>query len=115
MKLKRVSIFTQTVIAGAIVLGSLASVSAGQASQHQASHPSVTMMEQHWQSLIQERDPARRQVLVNEHRHMMDQARKAATAGKTRTNGMDEKVDDSSRRDLMNTIDMHSIMLDMMK
>lgn len=115
MKLKQVSIFTQTVIAGAIVLGSLASISAGQASQHQASQPSVTMMEQHWQSLIQERDPARRQVLINEHRRMMDQARKATTTGKARTNGMGEKVDDSSRRDLMNTIDMHSMMLDMMK
>ena len=106
MKMKQVSIFTQTVIAGVIALSGSASVSVAQASQPQASPPSVERMDQHWQSVIQERDPARRQVLVNEHRRMVEQAQKAIATG---------MAHDANHRDLMNTTDMHSIMLDMMK
>jgi uncharacterized protein YmfQ (DUF2313 family) len=106
MKTKRVSVFTQTVIAGVIALSGSASVSVAQASQPQASPPSVERMDQHWQSVIQERDPARRQVLVNEHRRMMAQAQKAMATG---------MAHDANHRDLMHTTDMHSIMLDMMK
>jgi uncharacterized protein YmfQ (DUF2313 family) len=106
MKTKRVSVFTQTAIAGVIALSGSAGVSAAQASQPQANPPSVEKMEQHWQSVIQERDPARRQVLVNEHRRMMAQAQKAMAT---------DRMHDANRRDLMHTTDIHSIMLDMMK
>lgn len=106
MKMKRVSVFTQTVIAGIIALSGAASVSVAQASQPQASPPSVEKMDQHWQNVIQERDPARRQVLINEHRRMMEQAQKAVAT---------DMMHGANRRDLMHTIDMHSIMLDMMK
>jgi uncharacterized protein YmfQ (DUF2313 family) len=106
MKTKRVSVFTQMVIAGVIALSGAASVSVAQASQPQASPPSVERMDRHWQSVIQERDPARRQVLINEHRRMVEQAQKAMATG---------MAHDAHHRDLMNTTDMHSIMLDMMK
>ena len=106
MKTKRVSVFTQMVIAGVIAPSGPASISVAQASQPQASPPSVERMDQHWQSVVQERDPARRQVLVNEHRRMMAQAQKAIATG---------RMHDANRRDLMHTTDMHSIMLDMMK
>ena len=107
MKMKRVSVFTQTVIAGIIALSGAANVSAAQTSQPQTSPPpSVEKMELHWQSVIQERDPVRRQDLVNEHRRMMEQAQKAMATG---------RMHDVNRRDLMHTTDMHSIMLDMMK
>ena len=106
MKMKRVSVFNQIVIAGVIALSGSASVSATQASQPQASPPSVERMGQHWQRVIQERDPARRQVLVNEHRRMVEQAHKAMATG---------MAHDANRRDLMHTTDMLSIMLDMMK
>ena len=106
MKTKRVSVFTQMVIAGVIALNGAANVSAAQASQPQTSPPpSVEKMELHWQSVIQERDPVRRQDLVNEHRRMMAQAQKAIATG---------MVHGVNHRDLMNTTEMHSIMLDMM-
>ena len=108
MKTKRVPVFIQMVIAGVIALGGSASVSVAQASQPQASPPSVEKLDQNWQSVIHERDPARRQVLINEHRRLMEQAQKAMAMAT-------DRVHDANRRDLMHTTEMHSIMLDLMK
>ena len=105
--MKRVSVFSWTFIAGAIALSASASISAGQPIAPRGSQPSLETMEHHWQSVINERDTVRRQVLIKEHRRMMGEAHKAED--KTTT------MQDPVHRDLKNTIEMHSIMLDMMK
>lgn len=117
MKTKRVSLLMQTVMAGAIVLGSSTYVVAGQNSAPRASSPTIESMEQHWQSVIKERDTARRQVLIEEHRRMMNEAQKADKDKTTpaRSSEMSTMMQDSVHRDLRNTREMHSIMLDMMK
>ena len=114
MKKKPVSLLMQTVMAGAIVVGSSTYGVAGQNSAPRASAPTTESIEQHWQSVIKERDAARRQVLIEEHRRMMNEAQKAdkdkATSARSST-----MMQDSVHRDLRNTLEMHSIMLDMMK
>ena len=117
MKTKKVSLWMQTVMAGAIVFGSSTYVVAEQNSAPRASPPTTELMEQHWQSLIKERDTARRQVLIEEHRRMMNEAQKADKDKTTsaRSSEMGTMMQDSVHRDLRNTVEMHSIMLDMMK
>ena len=117
MKTKRVSLWMQTVMAGAIVFGSSTYVVAEQNSAPRASPPTTKLMEQHWQSVIKERDTARRQVLIEEHRRMMNEARKTDKdrTTPTRSSEMSTMMQDSMHRDLRNTVEMHSIMLDMMK
>ena len=107
----------QTVMAGAIVFGSSTYVVAEQNPVPRASPPTTKLMEQHWQSVIKERDTARRQVLIEQHRRMMNEARKTDKdrTTPTRSSEMSTMMQDSVHRDLKNTIEMHSIMLDMMK
>lgn len=107
MKKKRVSLLMQTVMAGAIVFGGSTSVVAAQNSAPRLSSPTTELMEQHWQSVLKEREPARRQILIEEHRRMVGEARKA-DKDKTPPAG-------SNEMSMRNTIEMHSIMLDMMK
>ena len=112
--MKQVSVFTRAMVVGAIALSVSANISAGQAKQPRGSQPSLEAMEHHWQSVINERDTARRQVLIEEHRRMMSEAHKA-DKDKTTPARSSEMMQDSVHRDLKNTIEMHSIMLDMMK
>lgn len=117
MKTKLASLGMQTVMAGAIALGSSTYVVAEQNSVPRASLPATELMEQHWQSVLKERDPARRQVLIEEHRRMINEAQKADRdeTAPARSGEMGTMMRDSAHRDLRNTIEMHSIMLDMMK
>ena len=112
--MKRVSVFSWTFIVGAIALSASASISAGQPIQPRGSQPSLETMEHHWQSVINERDATRRQVLIEEHRRMMGEAHKADKV-KTTPARSSEMMQDSVHRDLKHAIEMHSIMLDMMK
>ena len=107
----------QTVMAGAIILGSSTCVVAEQNLAPRASPPTTELMEHHWQSVIKERDTARRQVLIEEHRRMMNEAQKTDKdrTMPTRSSEMSTMMQDSVHRDLRNTLEMHSIMLDMMK
>lgn len=75
------------------------------------------LMEHHWQSVIKERDTARRQVLIGEHRRMMNEAQKTDKdrTMPTRASEMGTMMQDSVHRDLRNTVEMHSIMLNMIK
>lgn len=69
----------------------------------------VQRMETHWRTLIQEDDPARRKALVADHRQMMAEARTALGAAPSGPMG------GHRRHDLQNTMEIHSMMLDMMK
>ena len=117
MKTKKVSLWMQTVMAGAIILGSSTYVVAGQNSAPRASPPTAELMEHHWQSVIKERDTARRQVLIGEHHRMMNEAQKTdkGRTMPTRASEMGTMMQDSVHRDLRNTVEMHSIKLNMIK
>ncbi len=107
MKTRRVSFLMKAVMAGAIIFGSSTSVVAAQNSASRVSSPTIELMEQHWQSILKEREPARRQILIEEHRRMVEETRKA---DKDKT-----PPARSSEMSMHNTLEMHSIMLDMMK
>lgn len=115
--MKRISVFTRAIAVGAIALSVSANISAGQAKQAPGSQPSLEAMEHHWQSVINERDTARRQVLIQEHRRMMAEAQSTAKnkGAPSQAGKMGTMMQDPMHRDLQNTIEMHSIMLDMMK
>lgn len=115
--MKQGSVFTRAMVVGAIALSVSANISAGQTKQPRGSQPSREALEHHWQSVINERDTARRQVLIQEHRRMMAGAQSVAKNKSTtpRAGEMGTMMQDSTHRDLSNTIEMHSIMLDMMK
>ena len=117
MTTKRVSLWMQAVMAGAIVLGSSTNVVAEQNSAPGVSPPTTELMEQHWQSVIGERDTARQKILIEEHRRMMNEAKKSDKdkTRSARSGGMNTMMQDSVHLDLRNTVEMHSIMLDMMK
>lgn len=117
MKTTRVSLLMQIVMVGVIVFVSSTYVVAEQYSAPRANPPTTELMEQHWQSLIKERDTARRQALIQEHRRMMSEAQKADKdkSPSARSSEMSMTMQDPVHRDLRNTVEMHSIMLDMMK
>ena len=107
MKTRRVSFLMKTVMAGVIVFGGSTSVVTAQNSAPRVSSPTTELVEQHWQSVLKEQQPARRKILIEEHRRMVDDARKA-DKDKTAPAG-------SNEMSMRNTLEMHSIMLDMMK
>lgn len=110
--MKRMSLYTQTALAGIIALSASAS-NAEQASPRQDNRPSVEAIEQHWLSVIREPDPVRRQVLVGEHRRLLEQVKQTNTSGAAQT--PEKKVDGSRHRNITNTIEMHILMIDMME
>ena len=115
--MKQVSVFTRAMVVGAIALSVSANISAGQAKQARGSQPLLEAMEHHWQSVVNERDTARRQALIQEHRRMMAEAQSVAKdkTPSARSGEIDTMMQDSVHRDLRNTVEMHSIMLYMMK
>ena len=68
----------------------------------------VMNMEQHWQQLINEKDQKRRQEMLMEHRHMMGEMDKEVAG---RGMGMGK----GHHHNMMNTVDMHRSMMDMME
>ena len=115
--MKQISVLTRAIAVGAIALSVSGGISAGQAKQTQGSQPSLEALEHHWQRVINERDTARRQVLIQEHRRMMAEAQSTTKNKSTppKAGEMGTMMQVPTHRDLQNTIEMHSIMLDMMK
>lgn len=75
----------------------------------------VRSMEQHWDKLMREDDPARRQQMIEEHRKIMNETLDEAGVGRFHMgmmhgDGMDHHMDH-----LTNTIEMHHMQLDMME
>lgn len=70
-------------------------------------------MQQHWQQVIQETDPQKRQALMREHEEIMSQA--VGPQGDQGAMGADHMGMGSGRLDMMNTVDMHRHMMDMMR
>jgi|GEM_PF-4973201 len=67
-------------------------------------------MHQHWHKLIAESDPRKRQVLIQEHRNMIEAMTKL---GGEEAASMKEHGEMMQHHDLKNMADMHTMMLDM--
>ena len=109
--------FSLTFIGAAIVsslLLSAPSISFG-AKEKKADEAAQTVqrMESHWQTLVRELDPARRKMLIAEHRQMMVETRATMDAkpGMPGHKGMSEK---HHHHDIQNTLELHTMMLDLM-
>lgn len=74
----------------------------------------MNRMQAHWQTVIQESDPQKRAELMREHQQMMSEATGGPGShmgGQSGHAGMS----DSGHVDLMNTVNMHQHMMDMMR
>lgn len=98
-------------VGGALML----TIASAVAEQSGADVPTAAAMQQHWLEVIGERDPVRRQTLIDEHHRMMAAAQrsideKSKAAGEKGRSGAG--IGPSG---LSPTLEMHAIMLDMMK
>ena len=73
----------------------------------------IARMQQHWERVITEEDPAQRRELLREHEELMTQA--ADERGMGGMSGMGDHTRAGEHTDLMNSIDMHRHMMDMMR
>ncbi len=69
-------------------------------------------MHQHWHKLIAENDPEKRQVLIQEHRNMVEAMTKLGSEEMAPTK---EHHGMMHHHDLKNMADMHAMMLDMIE
>ncbi|MHB1247777.1 MAG: hypothetical protein ACYCZH_15165 [Sulfuriferula sp.] len=107
-----------SIMVGALMLMAPATTWSTEANKAEDAVQSVHRMETHWQMLIRERDPARRKVLIAEHRQMMAESRAALGAtpnGPMGDHGHGGMMDNHHRHDLQNTMELHSMMMDMMQ
>ena len=107
-----------SVMAGALMLVAPALTWSTEEKNAENAAQIVQRMETHWQALIRERDPARRKALIAEHRQMMAESRAALGAtpsGPMGDHGRGGMMGSDRRYDLQNTMEMHSMMLDMMQ
>ncbi|MHB1233955.1 MAG: hypothetical protein ACYCZQ_15420 [Burkholderiales bacterium] len=105
-------------MAGAFMLVAPAMTWSAEAKKAEDAVQIVQRMETHWQTLIRERDPARRKVLIAEHRQMMAESRAALGAtpsGPMGDHGRGSMMGSHHQHDLQNTMELHSMMLDMMQ
>lgn len=77
-------------------------------------------MQAHWQSLIQEKDPQKRRVLIEEHRAMMRAGQSALDARRHAGSGMEQPrhgpmMRNHAMQDMNRMMELHSMMLDMMQ
>lgn len=70
-------------------------------------------MQKHWQQVIQETDPQKRQALMREHEQIMSQA--VGPQGEGGAMDGNQMGMNGVHRDMMNTVDMHRHMMDMMR
>lgn len=106
------------VAAGAFMLLAPAATWAAGDKKPEDTTRTIQRMEAHWQTLIQERDPAKRKALIASHRQMMAEAR-AMSGDKPGTpmgdHGQGGMMNQHHQHDLQNTTELHSMMLDMMQ
>ena len=117
-----ISALAGALFVGADFLGDAAMADAPAPLYSQAEQQDVDRMEQHWQKLVRERDPQRRKVLIQEHRRLMEEVGRTTgirpeTQTGTRSAADSERkgMGGSHQREIMNTLDMHSMMLNMLE
>lgn len=72
-------------------------------------------MQTHWQEVIKETDPQKRQELMREHEQIMAEAAGDSGAHMGSRGDTGHMDMDSAHVDMMNTVDMHQHMIDMMR
>ena len=70
-------------------------------------------MQKHWEQVIQETDPQKRRVLMSEHEQIMSEA--VGPESDRDATGADHMNMNGEHMDMMNTVDMHRHMMDMMR
>ncbi len=93
---------------GVVILASV-SIGAHAAQDAMTSEQWMDRMQRHWQQVITADDPAKRKELLRRHEELMD---KAAAEGDMGPGHMEQ---DGHHMDLMNSIDMHRDMMDMIR
>ncbi len=103
-----------SIMAGVLMLAAPATAGSAEKNMSEDAAQTVQRMETHWQTLIRERDPAKRKALIAEHRQMMAEA-KAAPGAKPDGSMDGHGQGGTMGSDLQNTMELHSMMLDMMR
>lgn len=107
-----------SLMAGALMLAAPAVAGSAEKNVSEDVAQTIQRMETHWRILIRERDPAKRKALIAEHRQMMTEAKTALGAkpdGSMDDHGHGGTMGSDHRHDLQNTMELHSMMLDMMR
>lgn len=102
------------VAAGLLVTASLGHVVAAEQNDLNDSQW-IERMQSHWEKVVKEDDPQKRQELLREHEQMMVQAAGSESGQTPRQSSPSAHGMDSSHVDMMNTVDMHRHMMDMMR
>lgn len=105
-----------SLMAGVLMLAAPAIAGSAEKNMSEDAAQTVQRMETHWLTLIRERDPAKRKALIAEHSQMMTEARTALGAKPAMDDhGHGGTMGSDHRHDLQNTMELHSMMLDMMR
>lgn len=109
------NLFTPAILAGILLFGFSGITLAQNKSQNFDADKAVRAMEQHWDKLMRENDPEKRQQMIEEHRKIMDDMLDKAGVDRFRMgmmhgDGMGHHMDH-----LTNTIEMHHMQMDMME
>lgn len=112
--------FLKTLLATGAFAVAAAATAADAATTEEAAAQMVQRMETHWQRLIHENEPERRRVLAAEHRKLMAEAGTALGQAAGTAPGMGHGTGrgmtaGSHHRDLRNTLELHSLMLELMQ
>ena len=102
----------------AAIMATIFVVNMAIAGQGDSEEKALHQMEDHWQMVTGEKDPTKRRQLIQEHRKLMDQmGREHGMMGKGRMGGSSHMgmSGNGHHHDVMNTIDMHNSMMDMME
>lgn len=79
----------------------------------------LVRMQRHWQQVTVEKDLVKRQALVGEHRDLLAQGRKILAQSEGKSSAKDHMqgaaMHDAHHTNLMNTIELHSSMLDLIE
>ncbi|HID81530.1 MAG TPA: hypothetical protein EYH06_10690 [Chromatiales bacterium] len=100
-----------TLIVG-LLFGAYGTLQAQTSASGEGSAKMSSEMHQHWHKLITENDPRKRQVLIQEHRNMIEAMTKL---GSEEAASMKEHGGIMQHHDLKNMADMHAMMLDMIE
>jgi len=95
-------------ISNGILLAAVAFTAVAAQDQGMTDEQWIERMQEHWAQVISEDDPERRRELLREHEQLMTQA--------VDERGMGDHMGEAREHaDLMNNIDMHRHMMDMMR
>lgn len=109
------NLFAPLILAGLLFSGLAGNALAQSQEQGFNTDEAVRMMEQHWDKLMREEDPEKRQQLIEEHRKIMDETLDKAGVDRFHMGMMHDDNMGHHMDHLTNTIEMHHMQMDMME